>query len=102
MARGTVQETKKLHAQSYADFVSSQRETHAQLLAAQQSVVDEQAKACEEQRANREAHESPSLKLLEDQKELEASRKGSPGVGKKLLVSNKRLLVNREPGELKR
>ena len=81
--------------------MSSQRETHAQLLAAQQSVVDEQAKAFEEQTANREAHESPSLKLLEDQKELEASRKSSPGDGKKLLVSNKRLLINREPGKLK-
>ena len=54
--------------------MSSQRETQAQLLAAQQSVVEEQTKAREEQRANREAQESLSLRLLEAQKELEASR----------------------------
>ena len=38
-------ETKEMHARSFADLVSSQKETQAQLLATQQSVVAEQAKA---------------------------------------------------------
>ena len=58
-------ENQALHAKSQLELLATQRESNAQLLAAQKSVV-------EEQRKSRELQDQLNIKLLETQLELEA------------------------------